>query len=142
MRDRIFINLAMRDSIKEWDEKNTLGMHFLEAKDVFLLAVALGLNNPEDIKGKKDGYFLLKNVKTYDKALFASILLGKPENSDEVDKYANADVNYNESERCAESGFKKLKEFIDRANGDQELLEKHALTELKLLYERNVGSNQ
>lgn len=142
MRDRIFINGTLRDGLlKECDEKNILGMHLMETKDIFLLAVSLGLNTPKNIQGKKDGYFLLKNVKAYDLALFASILLGVPDNKNEIDKYANAEINYDEAERCAESGFEKLKEAINSAGGDKELLEKRTLSELKLLYERNVASN-
>ena len=142
MRDRIFINGSLRDGLlRECDEKNTLGMHLMETKDIFLLAAALGLNTPEDRRGKKDGYFLLKNVKTYDLALFASILLGKPENKEDIDRYANAEINYDEAERCAEAGFKKLREFIESADGDNELLEKRALAELRLLYEKNVATN-
>ena len=142
MRDRIFINGTLRDGLlKECDEKNYLGIHMMETKDVFLLAVALGLNTPEEMQGKKDGYFLLKNVKSYDLALFASILLGKPENRDAVDRYANPEANYDEAERCAEAGFKKLKELIESAGGDEELLTKRTLAQLNMLYQQNVASN-
>lgn len=142
MRDRIFINGSLRDSLlKECDENNILGMHLMEKKDIFLLATALGLNNPTEIHGKKDGYFLLKNVKTFDLALFASIMLGKPENKNEIDKYANDEINYVEAERCAETGFIKLKELIEDADWDKELIEKRALAELQLLYQKNVASN-
>ena len=142
MRDRIYINGSLRDGLlRECAQKNILGMHMMETKDIFLLAVALGLNFPEEMKGKKDGYFLLKNVESYDLALFASILLGVPENRDNIDRYANAEVNYDEAERCAEAGFKKLKEFIELADGDKELLEKRAFSELQLLYQKNVAAN-
>lgn len=142
MRDRIFIPQSYRDEMLDgWQSKNTLGLKVLENKDIFLLAVALGLSTPEDFKEKKDGYFLLKNVETYDKALFGSILLGKLENTDNIDSFSNMDINYDESERCAISGFKKLKDFIDSAGGDSELLEKRALAQLNLLYQKNVASN-
>lgn len=142
MRDRIFINSSLRDGwLKEWDEKNYFGIHMLETKDIFLFAVALGLEKPEDMQGKKDGYFLLKNVKTYDKALFSSILLGLPENKDETDKYANAEINYDEAERCAEAGFKEINKMIEDAGGDMELLEKRAFAMLNYLYQKNVATN-
>ena len=65
MRDRLFINVGYRDSLlKECDEKNILGFHMLEAKDIFLLAAALGLNEPRDIGGKRDGYFRTSYIKT------------------------------------------------------------------------------
>ena len=142
MRDRLFINVSYRDSLlKECDEKNILGFHMLEAKDIFLLAAALGLNEPRDIGGKRDGYFRTSYIKTIDKALMASILLGIEENKDKVDTYANPDINYDEAERCAEAGFIKLKEMIDSADGDMELLEKRILSQLNLLYQKNVATN-
>lgn len=142
MRDRLFINGMLREGlIKEWNEKNPLGIRDLENKDLFLLATALGLNTPEDLPKGKDGYIRLQYVKTYDKALFASILLGKPENDADIDKYANADINYDEAERCAESGFKALDEFIKAAGGDTELLEKRALSRLEQLYQQYVATD-
>lgn len=142
MRDRLFINLDYRESMLcEWDDKNILGMHMLETKDIFLLATALGLDTPQDIQGKKDGYVRLSYIKTYHKALLASILLGIEDNHDKIDKFANEEVNYNEAERCAESGFKKLKEMIDAADGDMELLEKRVFSHLNMLYQKNVASN-
>lgn len=142
MRDRLFINLNYRDTmLSEWDEKNILGMHMLETKDIFLLATALGLDDPKDIRGKKDGYVRLSYIKTYHKALMASILLGLEENRDRVDDFANEEVNYDEAERCAESGFEKLKEMIDAAGGDLELLEKRIFSQLNMLYQKNVASN-
>ena len=143
MRDRLFINGSLREGLlKECDENNVLGMHMMDTKDIFLLAASLGLNSPEDIQGKKkDGYFRLQYIKTYDLALFASILLGKAENKDDIDKYANAEVNYDEAERCAEAGFKELRKFIEAAGGDKKLLEKRALTELQKLYQMNVATN-
>lgn len=113
----------------------------LDTKDIFLLAVALGLNDPKEIQGKKDGYVRASYIKTYDKALLSSILLGIEENKDNVDTYANMDINFDEAERCAETGFMKLKEMIDSANGDAELFEKRILSELKFLYQKNVATN-
>ncbi len=141
-RDRIYINASLRDGLlKECHKKKILGLDIMNNKDIFLLAVALGLNSPEDIQGKKDNYFLLKDIKAYDLAFFGAILLGKPENKDKIDQFANANVNYDEAERCAEAGFKKLKELIDSADGDNELLEKRVLKELQFLYQKNVASN-
>lgn len=142
MRDRLFINLKYRDGmLKKWDEENILGIHMLETKDVFLLAAALGLNEPKDIEGKKDGYVRLSYIKTYQKSLIASILLGLEENKENIDSFANAEVNYDEAERCAEAGFIKLKEIIESAGGDTELLEKRILAQLNMLYQKNVAAN-
>lgn len=143
MRDRLNINESYRVSIlKDLAEKNILGLRLAKNVDIFFLAVALGLDSPKDIQGKKEGYFLIyNNVGTMEKSLLGSILLGQKENSKDIDKFANADINYDESERCAESGFLKLKEKIDAANWDEEFLEKRLIQEIQLLYEKNVKSN-
>lgn len=140
MRDRIYINISHRQFLNDIKANNTLGFNLPNAKDVFLLAVALGLNSPKDIVGKKDGYFLLKDVRTADKALFASITLGKVTDDKEIDQYAKDEVNYDEAERCAESGFAILKSKIDEAGGNEELLTKRLISELDLLYQKNVKS--
>ena len=136
MRDRIYINFNHRSFLKYMDEQNILGFHLVNKKDIFLLAVALGLKEPKDIAGKKDGYFLLKDVKSSDRAYFASILLGKKDR--DVDKCSNDEINYDESERCAEAGFNILKKKIDDTNGNEELLLKRLLSDLDLLYEANI----
>ena len=141
MRDRVFINKSYRDYINEWNDQKTLGINMLEAKEVFLLAVALGLNSPSDIQGTKEGYVRLQYFKTFDKALIASTLLGKRENASQVDKYANLDTNYDEAEKCAETGFLKLKALIDESEGNQELLEKRIMKQLMDLYQINVAPN-
>lgn len=143
MRDRLYINESYRDRmLQQMESQNILGFKLCKAIDRFFVAVALGLNNPIDFQGKKDGYFQIhNNVGTYEKALFSSLLLGIKGNQPEIDKYANADINYDHAEKCAESGFLVLKEKLDAANWDEELFEKRLLSELKLLYEKNVNSN-
>lgn len=138
MRDRLYINTLYRDQIEIWKEKKILGIDLLETKDVFLLAVALGMNAPADIKGKRDGFTRTSYIKSRDKSLMASLLLGKTENQEHIDKYANDDLTYEEAERCAEAGFAILKEMIETAGYDEELLEKRILSQLNLLYEKNV----
>lgn len=81
---------------------------------------------------------LLKNIKTYDKAILSSICLGKEENKINIDNFANSDVNYDKAELCAEFGFKKLKEIIESAGDNDELLEKRLFKDLKELYDKNV----
>ena len=128
MRDRFYINVNHRPFLKTLDDNNILGFHLITKKEIFLLAVSLGLNTPKNIIGKKDGYFLLKDVKSSDRALFGSILLGKVNDDSEVDSVANDEVNYNEAERCAESGFEILKSKIENAP-TEELLYRRLMSE-------------
>lgn len=141
MRDRVFINKSNRERIGEWGDSNVLGINMMENKDLYLLAVALGLQSPEEIQGPKEGYVRTAYFKTTDKSLLASILLGKVKNEDEIDLVANYDVSYDESEKCAEAGFNMLAEIINSANGNKDLMEKRLMKQLGELYQINVAPN-
>ena len=86
MRDRLYISECHRDGLlKEIENKNILGLNLAKKVDIFFLAVALGLDNPQDFNGKKDGYFQIhNNVGTSEKSMFGSLLLGLEENKDKV----------------------------------------------------------
>lgn len=143
MRDRLYISECHRDGLlKEIENKNILGLNLAKKIDIFFLAVALGLDNPQDFNGKKDGYFQIhNNVGTSEKSMFGSLLLGLEENKDKVDQFANPEINYDIAEKYAEGGFLKLQEKLDAADWNEELLEKRLLMELNVLYEKNVKSN-
>ena len=74
-RDRVYINSNYWSEIDEMKDRDILGFSLVENKDSFLLAVAMGGESPEAVKSK-DGWFLMKNLKTTDKALLAAVLLG------------------------------------------------------------------
>lgn len=119
-------------------EIKTLGLDNLSKLDLFKLAVAYGLDNPKDFDGAKEGLFLLKDIKsTYDQSLFNTVKLGIANNNDEIDEYCNLELNYDEAERCANSGFEKLKDLVE-LNQDEELLIKKMIRELENLYLTNV----
>ena len=105
---------------------------------MFKLAVAYGLDDPTDFDGAKEGLFLLKDLKTtYDQTLLNIVKLGTALNNDEIDEYCNLELNYDESERCACTGFGKLKELVE-SNSDEELLIKKMFLELETIYFTNV----
>lgn len=116
----------------------SLGLDALSNLDLFKLAVAYGLDDPTDFDGAKEGLFLLKDIKTtYDQSLLNIVKLGTASNNDEIDEYCKLELNYDEAERCACTGFGKLKELIE-SNTDEELLIKKMIRELETLYLTNV----
>lgn len=116
----------------------SLGLDTLSNLDLFKLAVAYGLDDPTDFDGAKEGLFLLKDIKTtYDQSLLNIVKLGTASNNDEIDEFCNLELNYDEAERCACTGFGKLKELIE-SNTDEELLIKKMIRELETLYLTNV----
>lgn len=116
----------------------SLGLDTLSNLDLFKLAVAYGLDDPTDFDGAKEGLFLLKDIKTtYDQSLLNIVKLGTASNNDEIDEFCNLELNYDEAEKCACTGFSKLKELIE-SNNDEELLIKKMIRELETLYLTNV----
>ena len=123
-RDRIYYPRKYKQFNKALSnhEIKSLGLDNLSNLELFKLAVSYGLDDPSDFDGAKEGLFLLKDLKTtYDKALLNVVKLGTAENNDEIDEFCNLGINYDEAERCACTGFKKIKELVE-SNTDEELL--------------------
>ena len=136
-RDRIYISEGNKALISDLKKEDVLGLKLSEGKESFLLAVALGLNEPSGL-GHKDGLFLNTAVKAADKALIASVLLGTINDSDDIDGYANFDKSADLCEQCAETGYKILHKKYNNASCDNVLLERRMLTDLNKLYVKNV----
>ena len=133
----MFINSIYRAEVDKMKENNQLGFDMVENKDSFMLAVAMGVAIPEPVKSK-DGWFLMKNLKTADKALLAAVLLGTAQNDSEVDSYADIDKAIDLCEECAEAGFRELTKKILEAGNDRDILERRLLKELDMVYSVNV----
>lgn len=131
---------ASRSEIDEMQDRDILGFSMVENKDSFLLAVAMGVDSPEAVKSK-DGWFLMKNLKTTDKALLAAVLLGTANDDSDVDAFADIEKALDLCEQCAESGFKDLRKRIIDAGKDREILERRMMKELDLLYTTNVEAD-
>ena len=131
---------ASRSEIDEMKDRDILGFSMVENKDSFLLAVAMGGDSPEAVKSK-DGWFLMKNLKTTDKALLAAVLLGTANDDSDVDAFADIEKALDLCEQCAESGFKDLRKRIIDAGKDREILERRMMKELDLLYTTNVEAD-
>lgn len=131
---------ASRSEIDEMKDRDILGFSMVENKDSFLLAVAMGGDSPEAVKSK-DGWFLMKNLKTTDKALLAAVLLGTANDDSDVDAFADIEKALDLCEQCAESGFKDLRKRIIDAGKDREILERRMMKELGLLYTTNVEAD-
>lgn len=136
-RDRVFTSSQYRMAIDDLKKQDVLGMGMAEGKDIFMLAVALGLNNPQQLK-KREGLFLKTALKTADKALMASVLLGIVSGDDQIDECADLDRSMDLCEQCAETGYQLLQKKYNDAYGDPEVLERRMLKELEGLYIKNV----
>ena len=117
---------------------NILGFKDIENKDRFMLAVALGLNSPcekDKLKGAS-GWFRTEVIKHInEKANYQVILLGKA-SSEDIEEAIDLQNNFDMSERCAVSGFEKLREMADIYRNDNDLICKKFIKDLDLLYEK------
>lgn len=136
-RDRVYINSDYRKLIEVMKDKDIVGFNLVENKESFLLAVALGLDSPKTLNNR-DGWFLMKNLKTVDKAILASVLLGKANDDSEVDLYADLEKAIDLCEEYAEAGFEKMQRLVVEANCDNEVIERNLIEELDRLYKVNV----
>lgn len=136
-RDRIYTSSQYKTVIDELKEKDVLGLNIAEGKDIFMLAVALGLDSPEQLKNRV-GLFLNTALKTADRALIASVLLGTATDDSQLDQMADFDASADLCEQCAEAGYQKLLKKYSDANCDTILLERRLIKELELLYAKNV----
>ena len=67
-KDRVFTSSQYRTVIDEMKKNDVLGLNIVEGKDIFMLAVALGLDNPTQLKNRV-GLFLNTALKTADTVL-------------------------------------------------------------------------
>ena len=139
--DIIYINEQYRSFIDELKANDVLGFKLLDNKESFMLAVALGINQPTECKKKRFGWTRKSYIKTADKAMWASVLLGTATTDDEINQYADLDKSIELCEQCAETGFDILKQQYEKAESDAEVFERRMLKALDLLYTQNVEND-
>lgn len=139
-RDRVYTSSQYREVIDGLKKNDVLGLNIVEGKDIFMLAVALGLDNPTQLKNKI-GLFLNTALKTADKALMASVLLGTVTDDSQLDEYADQDLSADLCEQCAESGYQLLLKKYNDADCDPDLMERRMIKELELLFMKNVEAD-
>jgi len=139
-KDRLYVSPEYKSVIDGLKEKDVLDFRITENKEIFMMAVALGLSDPKPLK-KRDGLSLYTALKTADKSLIASVLLGTLANSDNVDEYADFDKSAELCEQCAESGYLILQQKYNDAGCDEELFERRMIKELEMLYIKNKIGN-
>lgn len=136
-KDRLYVSPTYKTVIEGLKEKDVLGIKIVENKEIFMLAVALGLSKPTPLT-KRDGLSLYTALKTADKSLIASVLLGTAINNNDIDSLADFDASINLCEECAETGYTILQNKYNDAGCDEELLERRMIKELEFLYNKNV----
>lgn len=139
-RDRVYTSSQYRVVVDDMKEKDVLGLSLVEGKDILMLAVALGLANPTQLPNRV-GLFLNTALKTTDKALMSSVLLGTATEKDEIDAFTDLDKSLDLCEQCAESGYQALLKKYNDAGCDNEVFERMLLKELDFIFAKNVDGD-
>lgn len=134
---RAFISLRDREFIHKNEGK--LGLGETEAKKVYAMTVALGVDNPKEMSKKRDGYVKAETIDTYTEVIIATARLGADDITDEnINQFADHNECISFADKCSYAGFEKLAQMMEEANGDEDILISELMKELDRLYEKNV----
>lgn len=108
-RDRVFIDKTYRVIHKDINAMmKHKGISF-ETKEIFMLAMSLAIDTPSEIAGTRDGFFLLKNLRSHEVNMF---YLCAWHHFKDVNRMADEEAIYSIAEQCANTGFKTIKRLI------------------------------
>ena len=137
MADRAYIADENRDYINT--HGNILDLEATPNKEIFFLTMALGMDEPKKLPTKKTGWILFKTFDTRDQALIQALRLGAEDvNEENINDFTDFDKCIDYAEQCSEAGFKKLRQMVLEADGDNGILQDRLMVELDRLYRQNV----
>ena len=137
MADRAYIADENRDYINT--HGNILDLEATPNKEIFFLTMALGMDDPKKLPTRKTGWILFKTFDTSDQALIQALRLGAEDvNEENINDFTNFDKCIDYAEQCSEAGFKKLRQMVLEADGDNGILQDRLMVELDRLYRQNV----
>jgi hypothetical protein len=131
-QDRLYIEKDKSNFIRKLIEKGNRYLLFNENKESFLYAMVLGMNNPTELKGAKDGLVRESYLKIEDMALLYSIVL---EELNDLDELTEKNKVYGIAEKMANTGYKIMNNKIDLISYDN--LTMKLFSELDELYENH-----
>lgn len=117
-QDRFYIDGEKSDFIRSINKNNSF-LKFDNQKDLFMYAAALGSEYPTEITGKRDGFFLDKDVNYEDMALIYSMAYSKLNSIEDI---SDKDKVYSIVQNMANTGFALIKQKIEEESFDNELL--------------------
>lgn len=137
MADRAYIADENRDYINT--HGNILDLEATPNKEIFFLTMALGMDDPKKLPTRKTGWILFKTFDTSDQALIQALRLGAEDvNEENINDFTDFDKCIDYAEQCSEAGFKKLRQMVADADGDNTTLQDRLMNELDRLYRMNV----
>ena len=108
-------------------------------KDIYLLAVAMGLDNPTEQMIKPESWTRVVNFSEKDKALIISALLGTAGSTDEIEEYCDLNNAFSYCKKFTDAGFEEIDRIAADVKYNPELLVRKMLNYVDEIYDDVVG---
>ena len=140
MEDKKRANISDHDRDLLYKNSKLLGLGSMQAREIFAMTMALGMDEPQKLPAKSTSWIRPETFDTGNIAIIAALRLGA---DDITDDNINEHANYNDcmtyANMCSYTGFRKLEQKIEEANGNNDELVGELMRELDRLYRKNVG---
>lgn len=136
-KKRAYISDHDRDLLSR--NSKLLGLGSMEAKEVFAMTMALGMDAPQKLPSPNTSWIRSESFDTSNRAIIAALRLGADDiNDDTINEHANYNDCITYANMCSYTGFRRLEQKIEEANGNNDELVAELMIELDRLYRKNV----
>ncbi len=132
-----------RNVVKKMKEHDLLsigkGEGDLQTKDIYLLAVALGLGSPAERMVNPQSWTRTAYFQMEDKSLLRAILLDTADSSKDISDFCDMKAAFDYSRQFTDAGFRRIDEFAAEAMYDKELMVRKMLDYVDSIFEETVN---
>ena len=141
----IRISAESRDVVRKMKEHELLSLGMGEGdsntKDIYLLAVALGLGMPTERMNDPKSWTRASYFELEDKALLRSILLGTLDSTEDIASHGDLKEALNYCKQFTDAGFRRIDEFAADAMYDPDLMVRKMLDYVDSKYDEVIKDN-
>ena len=107
-------------------------------KDIYLLAVALGLGKPTERMNNPSSWTRISYFEIEDKALIRSVLLGTLDNAKDIINHCDLKEAFNYCRQFTDAGFQRIDNFAAKASYDPDLMVRKMLDYVDEIYDEVI----
>ena len=133
------ISEASWDVVRKMKEHKLLSIGVGEGdsnnKDIYLLAVALGLDRPTEKLTRSESYTRTSYFTPKDRSLITSVLLGTADEDSDISSYCKTKNAFDYCRQFTDAGFQAIDRFAAEANYDPDLMVRKMLDHVDSIYD-------
>ena len=137
------ISEGSRDVVKKMKEHGLLSLGMGEGdsnnKDIYLLAVALGLGSPTERMVAPQSWTRTNYFEMEDKALIQAALLGSLNSSEDIASHCDLKEAFNYCRQFTDAGFQKIDKFAAEGSYDPDLMVRKMLDYVESKYDEVIN---